>query len=813
MAAEESYHSLGFDSLTVLDQLNYNVLITDREGRIEYVNPAFEHTYGFTRAEVLGQTPRILKSGRHGPEFYAGLWQTILAGEPYRAIITNRKKTGELIEEAIWISVIRDPAGEISHFASLGRVTGESRRTYDLFTLLADSTAAGVYVLRGGLFLFVNAEFQRLTGYDAAELTGRPWQAIVLPEDQEHARRSALAMLERPDSSPYEYRLLDRRGEQHWVLEKVRRVDFLGLRTEDSSYIAGTVVDITERKRTEERLQDALSLSAATMESTKDGIIVIDWSRRVRQVNSRFREMWGLSPEMASAGADIQPMLDSMLAQMRDPQSYAAYARATLSHTTGDTQDVVELKDGRVFEISSRPQLVQGVSAGRVWSFRDVTERRQFEAVLVRLANYDSLTGLLSRRRFQEELEEQLAALRESGGRGCFLLMDVDGFKQVNDSLGHQAGDRVLAELGEVLRAAFPGRHVARSGGEEFAVFLAGADIEQAQAAARHLAMTLARRKIDAGPARLRVTLSTGIAAFPDHGESASELFSHADIALYEAKYAGRNRISVYSAEADSQARRFRDAWRRRIHDAIANGHLALVAQPVRSAGTGELRGYELLVRLRNPDGSLVPAKAFVPIAEQLGLIRQIDEWVVAEAVSLLGHAQAQGYTFRVGVNLGGWAFADARMLELLRTRLRLSGVDPSGLVIEMTETSALSDMAKARRFVEALRSLGCRVALDDFGVGYASFDYLKRLPIDIVKIDGSFIRDLTRSSVSREIVTAIVTAARGLGLDTVAESVHNEATFKLVRDLGVEAVQGYWVGRPRKLASLQASLPLRQAA
>ena len=801
------------EPLTILDQLEYNVLVTDRDGRIEYVNAAFERSFGYTRDEVVGCTPTILKSGVHGPEVYAELWQTLLAGKPYRAILTNRKKTGELIEEAIWISIIRDARGEISHFVSLGRMTGESRRTYDLFTLLADSTAAGVYILQDEKFAFVNAEFQRYTGYSAKELIDKDRLHLVLADDRELVSAKARAMLAGEEVGPYEYRLLDKQGNLRWVLEKVRGVDFLGLRTERGSYVAGTMVDITDRKRAEEQLQEALSVYAATIESTTDGILVLDTAGTVRQVNTRFMDMWGLSGAKVFSGADVQVAIGLMLPQIRDTEGYTAYVRATLAQADADSTDVVELKDGRVFEVYSKPQLIEGETAGRVWSFRDVTERRQFEAALMHMANYDALTGLLNRRRFQEEMEESLAALREKDGSGSLILLDVDRFKRVNDSLGHQAGDEVLAELGEILRSDFRGQLVARFGGEEFAVFLPNADTASAQEAAKRLARALARRRIVAGGAQLRITMSMGIAAYPIHGESVSELFSHADVALYDAKYAGRNRISLYSAEAGPEVRRFREAWRHRVQDAVENDGLTLLAQPLIFAATGQLRGYELLARLRNADGSLLAAKEFIPVAEQLGLIHQIDEWVVGEAIALLGRVQAQGCDFRLGVNLGGWAFADSRMLELLQAKLRETGVDPSAFVIEMPETSALSDMAKARRFIATLRSMGCRVALDDFGVGYASFDYLKRLPIDIIKIDGSFIRDLTRSSVSREIVSAIVTMAKGLGVDTVAESVHNEATFRLVRELGINIAQGYWVGRPRKATALTANFAFRKAA
>ena len=799
--------------VTILDQLEYNVLITDRDGTIEYVNTAFERTSGYRSDEVLGRTPRVLNSGVHGREVYDELWQTLLSGKSFRFIFTNRKKGGELYEEAVWISVIRDSGGEISHFVSLGRVTGESRRTYDLFTLLADSSPAGVYIVQDERFIFANAEFQRYSGYRAKEIVGKEWLHLVSPEDREAVRQSARAMLAGETSTPYEYRLVDKAGDERWVLEKVVSVDFVGLRTEQAGYVAGTIVDITDRKRAEDQLKEALSVYGATVESTTDGIIVVDLSGTVRQLNNRFLEMWGLPRVRVFSGASVQAAVGLMLPQIEEPDVYAARVQQTLARPEGETTDVVELKDGRVFEVYSKPQVIEGVATGRVWSFRDVTERRRFEAALMRLANYDSLTGLLNRRRFQEEMEQAVADLGESVGSGALIVMDVDRFKDVNDHFGHQAGDEVLAQLGGVLRSVFADHMVARFGGEEFAVFLRDADAREAQAAAQKLAKTLRRRRLSAGGTSLRITVSMGIAAFPAHGETVSELFSHADLALYDAKFGGRNRTSLYSVQTNILARQFRESWRHRFQEAVENRRLLLLAQPIVHAAEGSLAGYELLVRIRNPDGTLLAAKDFVPIAEQLGLIPKIDEWVIVEAAKLLREVQDRGGTFRLGMNLGGWAFSDDKMLDFLRTALRESGADPTGLVIEMTETAALSDVTKARRFVENLRALGCHFALDDFGVGYASFDYLKRLPVEILKIDGSFIRDLTRSAVSREIVAAIVSAAKGLGISTVAESVHNADTFRVVRQMGVDRVQGYWVGRPRKATNLVAGLVLKKAA
>ena len=356
----------------------------------------------------------------------------------------------------------------------------------------------------------------------------------------------------------------------------------------------------------------------------------------------------------------------------------------------------------------------------------------------------------------------------------------------------------MLQSLAAVLNETQLEHTVARFGGDEFAVFMRGANQEQAVEAAERITATLrAQSSWDAG-ARLPITVSIGVAVYPDNAISVDELCSHADIAMYDAKTSGRNRVSVYSPRLQQRILRFPRDWRDRITSALEEERMDLYEQPIVDTKDGSIIARELLVRLRNVDGSVIAAKHFIPFAEQSGLIQGIDQWVAREAIRLAKRLQEAGRKETLGFNLSRWAFVDPEMLHYISREIEDSGVDTSMLLVEMTETSALADVTSAQRFMAGLRKLGIRFALDDFGVGYSSFHHLKRLPVDFLKIDGSFVRDLTHNHADREIVAAMVKIAHGLDIKTIAEAVHSEAVLDVTREIGVDYAQGYWIARPR---------------
>jgi diguanylate cyclase (GGDEF)-like protein/PAS domain S-box-containing protein len=433
----------------------------------------------------------------------------------------------------------------------------------------------------------------------------------------------------------------------------------------------------------------------------------------------------------------------------------------------------------------------------------DVTDRKAGEARLQYLADHDALTGLLNRRRFLEELELELAVVRRGMRSSAAIVLDVDGFKYVNDSLGHQAGDELIRTvaglLADRLRASDA---VARLGGDEFACLLRGTGAKEAEEVARQLLAALRTHRFDAAEDdAIRVTASAGVTGLGDAEEGSAEaVLSAADLALYEGKRAGRDRVVRFTPRLRADLERGR-SWLARLRDALENDGFQLFAQPVMDLRTRGVVQHELLLRLPGEHGDLTGPDAFLPVAERFDLLEAIDRWVLERTLAMLRSPATEGLSF--GVNLSSRSIGGGAVTELLERELARGGIDPSRLIVEITETAAIANMQDARTLSEQLSRLGVRMALDDFGSGFGSFYYLKHLPVDYLKIDGEFIRGLTASPVDQEVVKAIVMLARAVGRRTIAEFVPDAATLELLVDFGVDLAQGFHIGHPRPVEDL----------
>jgi diguanylate cyclase (GGDEF)-like protein len=421
--------------------------------------------------------------------------------------------------------------------------------------------------------------------------------------------------------------------------------------------------------------------------------------------------------------------------------------------------------------------------------------RKEAEQDLVWLADHDPLTNLFNRRRFQEVFDRILAMSVRYKRPGTLLFLDLDQFKYVNDLSGHQAGDALLLRVASRLRDAV--RHtdiLARLGGDEFALVLPEGAANEAIYMANKLLHDLKQVDFSANGRAHKVSCSIGITLFPDHGKNLADLLANADMAMYQAKEAGGDRWHMYSPdEQTKEILASRAKWRERITQALVNGAFELHYQPILDIREQRITRYETLVRMRDNAGRLVFPDNFIPIAEQSGQIHEIDRWVIRKTIDRVKANPG----LSLAVNLSGRVLDDPSLLEWFHQQLQQSRIDPSCLVVEITETAAVANVQDAIAFMREIKALGCRFALDDFGSGFSSFAYLKQLPVDIVKIDGAFIQNLATSAEDQLFVKALTDVARGLGKITVAEFVENAETLRLLDRFGVDFAQGYHIGRP----------------
>ena len=542
------------------------------------------------------------------------------------------------------------------------------------------------------------------------------------------------------------------------------------------------------------------------LENLPDAIVLVDEGGAVRYANAAAELLFG---------RPVEELTDQRFASLLAEPFAGEYEEFLRSHGTaeqipilGERREVVCRQPGGTLvaiELS-----LSEVRIGEVRSLaavaRDIGERKRAEASLQEMADQDSLTGLTNRTGFEHALTRHVDYAARYGNGGSVLALGIDTFKYVNETLGSAAGDGLLAELVEVMRGRLRRTDVlARVGGDVFGILVHGADRTKAVAVAGELLERTRKHAFVIAGEPLRISLSAGVTSLDERPVIGAELLAEAEAAMHAAKDAGRDRVLAFSTERrDSDERRI---WTERVRQATERGLFVLTAQPIVDLKRGETTQHEILLRMRDDGGGLVEPRAFLATAERFGLIGGIDRWVTQQAVRLIEAHKREGRDLILEVNLSGRTIGDERFPGDVKRQLANAGIDPALLIFEVTETAAVGDLDQARSFAKSLAALGCRFALDDFGAGYASFKYLKHLPISYLKIDGEFIRDLPESRTDQLIVKAMVDVCQGLEIKTVAEFVGDERTMDMVRDLGVDFAQGYHLGKPAPVSALRPVL------
>ena len=569
--------------------------------------------------------------------------------------------------------------------------------------------------------------------------------------------------------------------------------------------------DVTERRRAREELLEAEERFRLAFEDAPIGMALASPSGGFQRVNRALCDITGYSEDELLA-ADPRMVLEPDELEDGDDPRARLLAGAMRSYSL----------ERRVVHAAGHPVWVRvsvslmrdrdGGARHLIAQVEDISERKRFEGQLAHLADHDHLTGLLNRRAFHDELSRRLAHGRRYAHAGAVLVLDLDNFKDINDTLGHAAGDELISRVAGLLRVRLRETDVlGRLGGDEFAVVLPETGRAEAELVARDLLAAVRKETVAVeGDRPIRVSASVGVALYDQATTlSAEEALVNADIAMYDAKEAGRSRVVVSHQSEQRQAQmKARLTWGQRIREALAEERFTLYQQPIVALDTGEVVAHELLLRMRDESGDVIPPGAFLPVAERFGLVQDIDRWVVRTAIRTLEREQAAGRRPRFEINLSGASVTDPDLEHYIEVELAASRADPSGLVFELTETAAIVNVDRARRFATRLAELGCEFALDDFGAGFGSFYYLKHIPFDYLKIDGDFVRGLVDSREDQHVVRAIVEIASGMGKRTVAEFVGDDATMRMLGELGVDFAQGYHLGRPAPLADILSSAP-----
>ena len=703
----------------------------------------------------------------------------------------------------------------INHLLTRVAATNESegaRATPKLFAELGDRIHEAVLVHRD-VILYSNRQFATFVGVDRIDLVGRRLGDLVPPEYadlvNENIRRR-FAGEEAPER--YEIDMVGLQGQVSRLEITTAMVDYEG-----SAALLITGVEIIPTQTVQQlRLPTELlgagepGMHSLALESLAEAVITTDAAGLITYINPAAERLTG-SLSAAAVGKSLEDIVgfvdETDRRLLSDPVRQALTSgspvnlsrRAMLLSRTNGSERSIELSASPI-----RNDVKELV--GAVVLLHDVTELRGLARQMSYQATHDALTGLVNRREFESRTEEAIDSGQRGDGQHVLCYLDLDRFKVVNDTSGHLAGDSMLREVAKVLRDAVRDSDtVARLGGDEFGMLLIGCPLEKARQIADDVCRAVGDYRFVWKDKIFNIGVSIGLVEISRESGSLEELLAAADSACYVAKKQGSGRVAVYSARDEALARHTGEIqWLQKLQSALKDNRFQLYHQPIVPAyGTnGGGPAMEVFVRLQDESGHEVPPSEFVRAAERYRLMSLVDRWVVQTTLAALGRGAIPIPANRsVAINVSGQTLGDVQFLEFVVECLDSTGVTPSQVCFEITETAVVANLDHARRFVGVLHGMGCQFALDDFGSGVGSFSNLKNLPMDYLKIDGSFMRNLARDSVNQAMVTAMIKLARTLNFKVIAEQVEDEAGLEAARRMGVDYIQGYVVGRPQLLS------------
>ena len=721
----------------------------------------------------------------------------------------------------VYVDESRAPTSdETDKISSLARLAGIAikrqqdedrlRTSESRYRGLFENVVDGVYIAsREGDIITANPALVEMLGYDSVEdlkAAGKTTILYVNPIDRERvfARLEAKGVIKN-----FEYRLRRKDGSEIVVLENSRAIF-----DDDGEIVAheGTITDITDRKRAETRIFEEKERAQVTLQSIGDGVITTNADGKVDYINPVAQDLtgWDMRGARNKAVTDIMMIVNEH------------------TRTTVENPVIRCLKEGRIITLAENSILITkngdevpiqdsaapirdriGNIIGSVMVFHDISNESRLFRQLGYQASHDSLTGLINRHEFENCLASAFEKTRDNPEETHALLyVDLDQFKVVNDTFGHTAGDALLQQLSELIQTNIRSTDLlARLGGDEFGILLERCSEKRAIEVAEDIRGSIEGYRFEWQDSFTTVRCSIGVVIVTSENADVAAVMSSADVACYSAKDMGRNQIHLYE-DSDASMRHAEMKWVSRITSAVEEDRFELFFQPIIGIGkdNGDSRGhYELLLRMRDEGGELIGPDQFIPAAERYNLMSTLDRWVIHEALTKLADRSSDGCArYTLAINLSGTSLSEDRFLEFVVDELVKHKLPEGAICFEITETAAISNLSRVVHFMQELKKLGCMFSLDDFGSGLSSFTYLKNLPVDYIKIDGQFIRNVVNDNVDESMVKAISEVGHAMGIETIAERVESKQVLEKLGSLGIEFAQGYYIARPASVQSFE---------
>jgi diguanylate cyclase (GGDEF)-like protein/PAS domain S-box-containing protein len=690
----------------------------------------------------------------------------------------------------------------------------ERMRTTDLLDEMEERNSLVNMTANDGIWDFdgqskrirLSRRWKAMLGYPEDQEDVLPdWYRLVHPDDMARVQAKMREHLEgKSEFFESVHRMKHQNGEWRWMTSRAKaRQDEKGRLIR----LLGVEVDITERKLYEEALFREKESAQITLRSIGDGVITTDADCNVEYINPVAEELTGWKVDDAS-GRPIDEIFRGFHEETCEPLENPLAVSIRRSRSIKSVRPTLLIRrDGNELYIESTASPIRdgkGDVTGGVLVFHDVSESRELNRRLSYHASHDILTGLVNRAEFESRLERALksAKAREASYALCYL--DLDQFKIVNDSCGHSAGDALLGQLGALLKSKIRWRDtLARLGGDEFGVLLESCSLDEALKTAEVLRVAIGEFKFMWDDRSFRLGVSIGVVPITADNEDVAALLSAADSACAAAKEAGRNRIhSFQENDIDLMRRRREMQWAARINNALEDNRFELFRQTIQPLQSDEDGAhYEILLRMRDETGGIIAPGLFIEAAERYSITPSIDRWVIKNAFRwLVSEADERERLVLCSINLSGQSLGDEKFLPFVVEQFQMSGLDATKICFEITETAAIASYSQANRFINALKELGCKFALDDFGTGLSSFGYLKHFPVDFLKIDGSFVKEILHDPIDREMVRSINEIGHLTGKQTIAEFAENEEIITMLKGMGIDYAQGYGVAEPKRV-------------